>query len=41
MHFGRMYKSSHNILRMFFFHLQLIYNMATVLLAWFSLGKQP
>lgn len=39
MHFGRMYKSSHNILRMFFFHIQLLYNVFTVILAWFSLGK--
>jgi len=39
MHFGRMYKSSHNLLRMFFFHIQLIYNMFSVLLTWFSLGK--
>lgn len=39
MHFGRMYKSSHNLVRMFFFHIQLIYNMFSVLLAWFSLGK--
>ena len=39
MHFGRMYKSGHNILRMFFFHIQLLYNVFTVILAWFSLGK--
>lgn len=39
MHFGRMYKSGHNILRMFFLHLQLIYNMLTVLVAWFSLAS--
>ncbi|KAF2215957.1 glycosyltransferase family 2 protein [Cercospora zeae-maydis SCOH1-5] len=39
MHFGRMYRSGHNILRMFFFHIQLIYNIATVTLAWFSLAS--
>ena len=38
MHFGRMYKSGHNIVRMFFLHIQLIYNIASVILAWFSLG---
>ena len=39
MHFGRMYKSSHNILRMFFLHVQLLYNIATVILAWFALAS--
>ncbi|TKA62283.1 Chitin synthase G [Cryomyces minteri] len=39
MHFGRMYKSGHNILRMFFFHIQMIYNVFTVFLAWFSLAS--
>lgn len=39
MHFGRMYKSSHNLLRMFFFHVQLFYNMFSLFLTWFSLGK--
>ncbi|KAI9831705.1 MAG: hypothetical protein M1819_004771 [Sarea resinae] len=38
MHFGRMYKSGHNILRMFFFHVQLLYNIASQIMAWFSLG---
>lgn len=38
-HFGRLYKSGHNILRMFFFHLQMIYNVVTVFLTWFALGK--
>lgn len=41
MHFGRMYKSSHNIVRMFFFHIQLIYNIFSVVLSWFSLGISP
>ncbi|KAI1084963.1 glycosyltransferase family 2 protein [Whalleya microplaca] len=39
MHFGRMYKSGHNILRMFFFHVQLVYNLANVLFTWFSLAS--
>ncbi|KAL8739540.1 MAG: hypothetical protein Q9190_007666 [Brigantiaea leucoxantha] len=38
MHFNRMYRSSHNLLRMFFFHVQLLYNIFSVLLAWFSLA---
>ncbi|CAJ2502942.1 Uu.00g103360.m01.CDS01 [Anthostomella pinea] len=39
MHFGRMYKSGHNIIRMFFFHIQLLYNIANVLFTWFSLAS--
>ena len=39
MHFGRMYSSSHNIIRMFFFHIQLIYNIASLIMSWFALGK--
>ncbi|CAL8577576.1 Chitin synthase, class 3 [Xanthoria parietina] len=38
MHFNRMYKSSHNLVRMLFFHVQLLYNLFSVLLAWFSLA---
>ncbi|EER25663.1 Chitin synthase, class 2 [Coccidioides posadasii str. Silveira] len=38
MHFGRMYKSGHNILRMFFFHIQMLYNTFTVFLTWFALA---
>jgi chitin synthase len=34
-----MYKSGHNILRMIFFHLQLIYNVITVIVTWFSLAS--
>nr|POE56382.1 chitin synthase g [Quercus suber] len=41
MHFGRMYRSGHNIIRMVVFHIQLIYNIMTVILSWFSLGKCP
>ncbi|KAI9813206.1 MAG: Chitin synthase, class 2 [Thelocarpon impressellum] len=39
MHFGRMYKSGHNIIRMFFLHIQLVYNVFSVILAWFSLAS--
>lgn len=39
MHFGRMYKSGHNIIRMFFFHVQLIYNVLNLLFTWFSLAS--
>ncbi|KAF6842173.1 chitin synthase 1 [Colletotrichum musicola] len=39
MHFGRMYKSGHNIIRMIFFHIQLIYNILQVMFTWFSLGS--
>ncbi|KAJ9624929.1 Chitin synthase, class 3 [Taxawa tesnikishii (nom. ined.)] len=39
MHFGRMYKSGHNIVRMFFFHIQMLYNVANVFLAWFALAS--
>jgi chitin synthase len=38
MHFGRFYKSGHNLVRMIFFHVQLIYNIFSVILAWFSLA---
>lgn len=39
MHFGRMYKSGHNIIRMFFFHIQLIYNILNLIFTWFSLAS--
>jgi len=39
MHFGRMYSSSHNIIRMFFFHIQLIYNIASLIMSWFALAN--
>jgi chitin synthase len=38
MHFSRMYKSGHNIIRMFFFHIQMLYNIVSVILSWFSLA---
>ncbi|PNY29820.1 Chitin synthase 1 [Tolypocladium capitatum] len=39
MHFGRIYKSGHNIIRMFFFHIQLIYNCLNLIFSWFSLAS--
>lgn len=39
MHFSRMYKSGHNFVRMFFFHLQLTYNIFQVILTWFMLAS--
>ena len=33
------YKSGHNLVRMFFFHIQLIYNTFTVFLSWFMLAS--
>ena len=39
MHFPRMYKSSHNIIRMIFFHIQLIYNVVSVIMSWFALAS--
>lgn len=38
MHFGRMYKSGHNFVRMFFLHIQMLYNVFGTIMAWFSLG---
>lgn len=37
-HFARFYKSGHNLLRMFFFHIQMMYNLASVTLSWFALS---
>ncbi|PSN73412.1 chitin synthase B [Corynespora cassiicola Philippines] len=39
MHFGRMYKSGHNIVRMFFLHIQMLYNCFTTFLSWFALAS--
>ena len=37
-HFSRFYKSRHSIIRMFFFHLQLLYNIVSLVLTWFGLA---
>jgi len=39
MHFGRMYSSSHNIIRMFFLHVQLVYNVLSVITSFFGLAN--
>ena len=39
MHFSRMYKSGHNFVRMFFFHIQLLYNIFSVIMSWFALAS--
>jgi chitin synthase len=39
MHFGRIYGSGHNIIRIFFLHIQLVYNFVNVLFSWFSLAS--
>lgn len=39
MHFTRMYRSGHNIIRMFFFHIQFLYNIFATFLSWFTLGE--
>jgi len=39
MHFGRMYKSGHNLIRMIFLHIQLLYNVFSVFLSWFMLAS--
>ncbi|KDQ17353.1 glycosyltransferase family 2 protein [Botryobasidium botryosum FD-172 SS1] len=38
-HFPRFYQSGHNIFRMFFFHLQAIYNVASLVFSWFALAN--
>lgn len=40
-HFGRLYRSAHNLVRMFFFHVQLLYSISIVILTWFALGEYP
>jgi chitin synthase len=37
-HFNRMYKSGHNLIRMLFFHIQLVYNIVSVIMSWFALA---
>jgi chitin synthase len=38
-HFGRIYQSRHGIIRMFFLHVQLLYNICNLLLSWFALAS--
>jgi chitin synthase len=39
MHFGRLYGSGHGVIRLFFLHIQLIYNVTQVIFTWFSLAS--
>ncbi|KAF9700022.1 hypothetical protein EKO04_001657 [Ascochyta lentis] len=39
LHFGRMYKSGHNLVRMFFLHIQMLYTTANTILSWFSMAS--
>ncbi|PWN43440.1 putative chitin synthase 1 [Ceraceosorus guamensis] len=38
-HFFRIYKSNHGIIRLFFFHLQALYNAFNLLFSWFALAN--
>ncbi|WFD32423.1 chitin synthase [Malassezia sp. CBS 17886] len=38
-HFYRFYRSRHNIVRLFFFHVQALYNICQLILSWFALGN--
>lgn len=39
MHFGKIYRSGHNLLRMLFLHVQFLYNIVQLILTWFSLAS--
>ncbi|KAH7270997.1 chitin synthase [Fusarium solani] len=38
-HFGRIYKSRHSLVRMFWLHVQLVYNLVNILFSWLSLSS--
>ncbi|GAA5897829.1 hypothetical protein JCM8208_003169 [Rhodotorula glutinis] len=38
-HFGRYYKSNHGIIRLFFLHLQAIYNTINLIMSWFAVAN--
>jgi chitin synthase len=38
-HFFRLYQSSHGIIRMFFFHIQALYNVFSLIFSWFALAN--
>lgn len=38
-HFTRIYKSGHNLLRLTWLHVQLLYNILQLVMTWFSLGR--
>lgn len=39
MHFGRLFKSGHSPIRKFFFVIQMLYNVATLIMSWFMLAS--
>ncbi|PLN74736.1 hypothetical protein BDW42DRAFT_181822 [Aspergillus taichungensis] len=39
MHFGRIYRSGHGIIRLFFLHVQMLYNFAQLIMTWFALSS--
>ncbi|KAI9369119.1 chitin synthase-domain-containing protein [Aspergillus egyptiacus] len=39
MHFARIYKSGHNIIRLICLHVQLLYNIVQLIMTWFSLAS--
>ncbi|KAL4943474.1 hypothetical protein BDV06DRAFT_211043 [Aspergillus oleicola] len=39
MHFGRIYSSGHNVIRLFFLHIQMLYNTCQLIMTWFSLSS--
>lgn len=38
-HFGRLYKSDHGIIRLFFLHVQAIYNTINLVMSWFAVAN--
>ncbi|KAI9147268.1 chitin synthase G [Paramyrothecium foliicola] len=38
-HFGRVYRSGHSFVRLFWLHIQLVYNFFNVLFSWFALAS--
>ncbi|KAE8163827.1 chitin synthase-domain-containing protein [Aspergillus tamarii] len=39
MHFGRIYRSGHSLIRLFFLHIQILYNICQLIMTWFSLAS--
>ena len=38
-HFPRLYKSDHGVVRLFFLHIQAIFNTVTLIMSWFAIGN--
>ncbi|KAK4699699.1 chitin synthase, partial [Phenoliferia sp. Uapishka_3] len=38
-HFGRLYKSDHGVIRLFFLHIQAIYNTVQLVMSWFAVAN--